>query len=119
MILKSGRRCSFKAKHKGLCGHHSRIEAEATFVKTLITAGKLAAAVAALIKLIEELVDVFRVFHYYYQPSEAEIVDDWNRATLDSTKDCLTKMQSLGTYDDLQRVADHVIETANELMIPN
>ena len=58
-LLKSGERCRYSVKEKGLCGLHRRAFKERSkFIKGLIKAGKISTAVGALIKFGEVVIPV-------------------------------------------------------------
>jgi hypothetical protein len=61
MVLKSGERCRYKAKERGLCGHHRKeLQAKKSRVQILVKAGQYASAVTALITLIEKAMPLFQ-----------------------------------------------------------
>jgi len=60
MVLKNGKRCPYPSKKSGFCGVHLRsIQSQRKAVDKLIALGKYAAAITALIKLVETLMSLY------------------------------------------------------------
>lgn len=66
MILKTGKRCRFQSKEGDLCGVHRRmVVGKKKYFKALITAGKVAGAVTAVVKFIQVVTPILnRVWHH-------------------------------------------------------
>lgn len=58
MILKNGKRCRYAAKYDGVCGHHQSRSRAGQITKIGKATGAILATGAALLKLIETVIDL-------------------------------------------------------------
>jgi hypothetical protein len=112
MTLKNGKRCRYKAKDGGLCGHHRQsLTSRKKTIEKLILAGKVAAALTALINLVEMLVPLYPQIESAIEP----LFRGWlfrvskpGRVDLQYDLKMFTQMKSRENYSGVQRYALHV-----------
>lgn len=112
MMLKDGKRCRYKAKDGGLCGHHRQsLTSRKKTIEKLILAGKVAAALTALIKLVEMLVPLYPKIESAIEP----VFHGWlfrmskpGRVDLQYLLKLFTQMESRENYSGVERYTRHV-----------
>ena len=75
MLLKNGRRCKNGASRNGLCVMHTKqVQEEKRKIDKLLEAGKYAAALAALAKLVETVVKTYQIVAPYVASHMSHLV---------------------------------------------
>jgi hypothetical protein len=106
MLLKNGKRCGYRGKYDGLCGHHRRaLRKQRKIMEALITTGKVAAAVAAIIKLIEMLLNAYSFFHIHPESIEDLPLQDRPQESVIEASNSRLALYYL-TALDMQRTGD-------------